>query len=42
MKFPLFYLEKEWHILRIWEHEVKEDYENTIDKIINFINCNKK
>ena len=23
-----FYKEKGWHILRIWEHELKNDYEN--------------
>lgn len=36
-----FYLDKEWYILRIWEHEVKEDFENTIERIINFINVSK-
>ncbi|WP_289315078.1 hypothetical protein [Peribacillus sp. NJ4] len=24
--------------LRIWEHEVRKDFDNTIEKITNFIN----
>lgn len=30
-----------WNILRIWEHEIKDGFEVTIDKIINFINAAK-
>jgi len=30
-----------WNILRIWEHEIKDNFEATIDKIINFINAAK-
>jgi len=26
-----------WKILRIWEHEIKKDFENTIAKVIDFI-----
>lgn len=33
-----FYKEKGWHILRIWEHELKNDYENILNKIEKFIN----
>jgi DNA mismatch endonuclease, patch repair protein len=31
------YREKGWNILRIWEHEIKEDFNGTIKKITNFI-----
>ena len=37
-----FYNQKGWHILRIWEHENRGDFEATIDKIINVINDAKK
>ena len=26
-----------WHIMRVWEHELKEDYEGTIGRIEAFI-----
>lgn len=32
-----YYSDKKWHILRIWEHEIKEDFSKTLDKISNFI-----
>jgi DNA mismatch endonuclease, patch repair protein len=32
-----FYLQKGWHILRIWEHEIRQDFEKTIQKIASFI-----
>lgn len=32
-----YYQQKNWHILRIWEHEVKKDFNNTLLKIKNFI-----
>ena len=32
-----FYKDKGWNILRIWEHEVKEDFELAITKITDFI-----
>ncbi|WP_339192788.1 very short patch repair endonuclease [Paenibacillus sp. FSL W8-1287] len=32
------YLSKNWNILRVWEHELKNDFENTILKISDFIN----
>lgn len=33
-----YYREKEWNILRLWEHEFKEDMDSAINKIIDFIN----
>lgn len=30
------YKEKNWHILRIWKHEVKKDFENTVNMILRF------
>jgi DNA mismatch endonuclease, patch repair protein len=32
------YLQKKWNILRIWEHEIRRDFDASIQKIINFIN----
>ncbi|VEF92575.1 Very short patch repair protein [Brevibacillus brevis] len=32
-----YYVSIGWNILRVWEHEVKKDYQCVIDKIINFI-----
>lgn len=32
-----YYLDKRWHILRIWEHEFKEDFEEAINKIQKFV-----
>ncbi|WP_226087648.1 very short patch repair endonuclease [Mesobacillus sp. S13] len=32
-----FYLQKGWHILRIWEHEIRQDFDETILKIATFI-----
>ena len=32
-----YYKQKNWHILRIWEHEVKKDFDNTLLKIKKFI-----
>ena len=31
------YKKNRWHILRVWEHELKENLEETIDKIGKFI-----
>ncbi len=33
-----YYRMNNWNIIRIWEHQLKNDFENTIDEIINFIN----
>ncbi|MGE7602551.1 very short patch repair endonuclease [Peribacillus sp. NPDC097675] len=32
-----YYIERDWNILRIWEHEVRKDFDNTIEKITRFI-----
>lgn len=32
-----FYLQHGWSLLRIWEHEIKQDFNNTINKIEQFI-----
>lgn len=32
-----YYLQRGWHIMRIWEHEIRKDFENTIEKIATFI-----
>lgn len=32
-----FYIEHNWHLMRIWEHEIKKDFNNTINKIEQFI-----
>lgn len=33
-----YYSEVGWHILRIWEHDLKDNFDVTINQIINFIN----
>lgn len=33
-----FYMEKGWHIKRIWEHEIKKDINQVINDLVNFIN----
>jgi len=37
-----YYKDNNWHILRIWEHEIKQDFNGTIRIIIDFINTCKK
>ncbi|MED4409033.1 very short patch repair endonuclease [Bacillus licheniformis] len=32
-----YYEEKDWNIKRIWEHEIKEDFNETINRIVTFI-----
>lgn len=32
-----YYLENNWHIKRVWEHELKKEFENVIDGLISFI-----
>ena len=32
-----FYKENGWYIFRVWEHDIKEDFELTMERIINFI-----
>ena len=36
-----YYKVNGWHVLRVWEHEQKKDFDNTIIKIKNFIENNK-
>ncbi|MGU3471896.1 very short patch repair endonuclease [Paenibacillus sp. D51F] len=32
-----YYKNKGWNVLRIWEHQVKKDFDKTIDDILEFI-----
>ncbi|MED3882811.1 very short patch repair endonuclease [Priestia megaterium] len=32
-----YYKKAGWRILRVWEHEIKQDFEKTIDMIVEFI-----
>ncbi|WP_372814288.1 very short patch repair endonuclease [Paenibacillus sp.] len=32
-----YYKNKGWNVLRIWEHQVKNDFDKTIDEILEFI-----
>lgn len=32
-----YYIHKDWNVLRIWEHEVKQDFDGAIGRIISFI-----
>lgn len=36
-KINKFYNDENWRILRIWEHQVKDDSEGVVDKIIEFV-----
>ena len=37
LEITKYYTDGNWHILRIWEHEVRKDFDNTIEKITTFI-----
>jgi DNA mismatch endonuclease (patch repair protein) len=37
-----FYQDNGWNILRVWEHELKENFNQAINKIANFITENKR
>lgn len=37
-----YYLNIGWNLLRIWEHEIKDDFEGTIERIIKFIKQSKQ
>ncbi|MBS2970386.1 very short patch repair endonuclease [Metabacillus sp. KIGAM252] len=38
MEVSEYYHKKEWHILRVWEHELKKDtFPETIERIYDFI-----
>ncbi|MBB6447791.1 very short patch repair endonuclease [Bacillus benzoevorans] len=32
-----YYKLKQWHIKRVWEHDLKNNFDNTIDEIYDFI-----
>lgn len=36
-----YYKQKRWNVYRIWEHEIKEDLNGTIEKIVDFISKSK-
>ena len=36
-----YYKSKKWNILRIWEHELKDEFEKTMQKVIDFIEKSK-
>ncbi|MGZ4159789.1 MAG: very short patch repair endonuclease [Neobacillus sp.] len=36
-----YYSEKGWNILRLWEHEFKENFDGAIQKIVDFIKQKK-
>ena len=33
-----YYQQKGWNVLRIWEHDIKKNFDQTIDRIVNFLN----
>lgn len=37
-----YYLCRGWNVLRIWEHEVKEDFDGCISRIMDFIKSAKE
>ncbi|MGP4060239.1 very short patch repair endonuclease [Halobacillus sp. H74] len=38
-----FYKEKDWHILRVWEHDLKKgEFEETVERIADFIDKAKE
>ncbi|QPA30053.1 very short patch repair endonuclease [Thermaerobacillus caldiproteolyticus] len=32
-----YYLKRKWHIKRVWEHEIKKNFDQTVNDIIDFI-----
>jgi len=42
MEVTKYYKSRNWNILRFWEHEVKQDLDSVIDRIINAINALQK
>ncbi|WP_191556983.1 very short patch repair endonuclease [Metabacillus idriensis] len=36
-----YYIQKQWHLLRIWEHDLKRDFVGSINKIVNLIKFSK-
>lgn len=41
MEVNSFYISNDWNILRVWEHDIRNNFEETIDMIVNFINKTK-
>jgi DNA mismatch endonuclease, patch repair protein len=37
-----YYKDNHWHILRVWEHEFKDDFETALNKVAEFIINNRK
>jgi DNA mismatch endonuclease, patch repair protein len=37
-----YYLKENWHIKRVWEHEIKEDFDKVIKELSDFISDIKK
>lgn len=37
-----YYIENGWRILRIWEHEIKEDINSVLDKVVDTIKAARK
>jgi DNA mismatch endonuclease (patch repair protein) len=42
LKTTEYYVNHNWHVLRVWEHELNQDFEETIKKIVDFINQYRK
>lgn len=38
----VYYKEKGWHIKRVWEHEIREDFDKVVDELSDFIHEIKK
>jgi len=32
-----YYMVREWHLLRVWEHEIQTNFQSTIERIVAFI-----
>ncbi len=37
-----YYLDNNWHFKRMWEHELKEDFDKAIDSLARFIQQSKE
>lgn len=37
-----YYKKRDWNIMRIWEHEIKEDLDSVVDKIVDMIQYCKR
>ncbi|WP_456290033.1 very short patch repair endonuclease [Paenibacillus sp. AK002] len=37
-----YYLEKNWQLIRIWEHDINHDFENKINYVCNLIRASKE